>query len=109
MALASSSDRPESVEPPIVTPKPESRHCWLHVSPSQGSEGEPVFLLGWAHNPSDQIHQLSWWAQIVRMDGPTDWSVDWVSSSLISPHRYAQGDPPPGGRRSSADGRQLRR
>lgn len=89
------SSRPARLTPPVVEPRPEVRHCWQHVAPSPGSEGEPVFLLGWAHGPSDQLGAHNWWAQIVRMTSPTDWAVDWVSADQLSPERYAPSEPPP--------------
>lgn len=102
------SAQPAKLTPPVVNPRPEARHCWRHLNPSPGSEGEPVFLLSWAHAPSDQFGKHVWWAQIVRMTSPTDWAVDWVSADQLSLERYAPGEPPPGGRRSSMTGRPMK-
>ncbi|WP_328530684.1 hypothetical protein OG984_05785 [Nocardioides sp. NBC_00368] len=103
MTRTPGSSKPPGLEPPIIVPRPEARHCWRHLSPSPGSEGDPVFLLAWAHSPADQFGKYVWWAQIVRMTTPTDWSTEWVSADQLSTERYAPGEPM-SGRRPSSNG-----
>lgn len=94
MALAPESARPQPPPAPIVEPKPQNRHCWVHRNPIPGSEGQPAFLLGWAHSPGDVLGRLQWWAQIVIMTTPVDWSVEWVTADLLSLERFAGGHQP---------------
>lgn len=60
-----------------------------------------MFLLAWAHSPADQFGKYVWWAQIVCMTTPTDWSTEWVSADQLSTDRYAPGEPPMGRRHPS--------